>query len=85
MGFLMSDGLEIVRAFLKERLDIEPARVTSAATLEALDVDSLILLELFFEFEEKLGLALTKDIPSPKTIGQLLEIVKRLQTATSAG
>lgn len=79
----MTDGLEIVRAFLKERLDIEPARVMPEATLEELDVNSLILLELFFEFEEKLGLALVKDIPTPKTIGQLLEIVKRLQTAAA--
>jgi acyl carrier protein len=79
----MTDGLEIVRAFLKERLDIAPARVMPEATLEELDVDSLILLELFFEFEERLGLALTKDIPTPKTIAQLLEIVKRLQTAAA--
>ena len=81
----MSDELEIVRSFLKQRLDIEPSRVTPAATLAELDIDSLILLELFFEFEEKLGLNLSKDTPTPKTVGELLEIVKRLQNAAVTG
>jgi acyl carrier protein len=81
----MSDELEIVRSFLKERLDIEPARITPAATLAELDIDSLILLELFFEFEEKLGLNLSKDIPTPKTIGALVEIVKGLRRTATAG
>ena len=81
----MNNELEMVRAFLAQRLDIDPQRVTPSATLEEFEVDSLVLLELFFEFEEKFGLRLTKDIPTPKTIGELLNIVKRLQTATAAG
>lgn len=81
----MDEGLEIVRAFLKERLDIEPERVTPGATLESIDVDSLMLLELFFEFEERLGLNLAKDIPTPKTVGELLDIVERLQKNAAAG
>jgi acyl carrier protein len=83
--YLMNNDLEMVRAFLKERLDIDPQRVAPTATLEELEIDSLVLLELFFEFEQKAGLSLAKDIPTPKTIGELLGIVKRLQTATAAG
>jgi acyl carrier protein len=81
----MSEELEIVRSFLKQRLDIEPMRITPAATLAELDVDSLILLELFFEFEERLGLDLAKDMPTPKTVGQLLDVVKGLRRAATAG
>ena len=38
----MNDELEIVRGFLKERLDIDPARMMPEATLEELDIDSLM-------------------------------------------
>ncbi len=81
----MNDGLEIVRGFLQKRLGVEPSRVTPEAKLPDLDIDSMILLELFFEFEERLGFTLSRDIPTPKTIGDLLETVKRLQTAKAAG
>lgn len=81
----MSDELEIVRSFLKGRLDIEPDRITPVASLAELGIDSLILLELFFEFEEQLGLNLSKDIPTPKTVGELIEIVKGLRRTVAAG
>ncbi len=81
----MNDELAIMRTFLKGRLDIEPGRITPAATLAELEIDSLILLELFFEFEEQFGLNLAKDIPTPKTIGELVDIVKGLRRATAAG
>jgi acyl carrier protein len=85
MEISMNDGLEIVRGFLQKRLGVEPSRVKPEAKLPDLDIDSMILLELFFEFEERLGLNLSRDIPTPKTIGDLLETVKRLQTAKAAG
>jgi acyl carrier protein len=81
----VNDELAIMRTFLKGRLDIEPARITPGATLAELEIDSLILLELFFEFEEQFGLNLAKDIPTPKTIGELVDIVKGLRRATAAG
>ena len=70
----MNNLLSIVRDFLKDRMDIDPARVTPEATLEELAVDSLMLLELMFEFEEKLNTPLPQDLPPPKTIGELLAI-----------
>ena len=81
----VNDELAIMRTFLKGRLDIEPGRITPAANLAELEIDSLILLELFFEFEEQFGLNLAKDIPTPKTIGELVDIVKGLRRATAAG
>jgi acyl carrier protein len=84
MSLAVNDELEIVRGFLAERLGVDPARVTPAATLEELDVESLVLLELFFEFEEKLDLNLSQDLPTPKTVGQLIEIVKGLKAASAA-
>ena len=68
----MNDLLSIVRDFLQDRMDLDPARVTPEATLEELGVDSLMLLELMFEFEEKLNTPLPQDLPPPKTVGELL-------------
>lgn len=81
----MNDDLELVRGFLKNRLNIDPVRVKPEATLAELEVDSLILLELFFEFEEKLNVNLSQDLPTPKTIGQLLGIVHGLRGSPKAG
>jgi acyl carrier protein len=81
----MNDDLELVRGFLKDRLNIDPLRVKPEATLDELEVDSLVLLELFFEFEEKLNVNLSPDLPTPKTIGQLLGIVSGLRGSPKAG
>jgi acyl carrier protein len=81
----MNDELEIVRGFLKDRLNIDPARITPDARLEELDIDSLMLLELFFELEEKLGVNLSQDLPTPRTVGELVAIVKGLPGARTAG
>jgi acyl carrier protein len=81
----MGNELEIVRGFLAKRLGTAPAKVVPAARLQDLDVDSMLLLELFFEFEETLGLELCRDIPTPKTVGDLLDTIKRLRTAQAAG
>lgn len=79
MNTLPNDELEIVRAFLQDRLNIDPARLSREATLQELDIDSLMLLELFFEFEEKLNIELPQNLPTPKTIGHLIEIVEGLK------
>jgi acyl carrier protein len=81
----MNDELAIVRDFLQERLSLDPARIRPEATLEELDIDSLMLLELFFEFEEKLDVNLAQNLPTPKTVGQLIEIVKGLSRTKKTG
>lgn len=78
------NSLSVIRAFLKERLDIDPERVTPEATLEDLGVDSLMLLELMFEFEEKLNVTLAEDTATPRTVGELLAVVERIQQTTPA-
>jgi acyl carrier protein len=70
--------LEIVRGFLHERLNVDPAKVVPEATLAELAVDSLTLMELFFEFEERLDITLAQGMPTPQTIGELLGIIKGL-------
>jgi acyl carrier protein len=75
------DSLAILRDFLAERLAVAPERVQPAAALEDLGVDSLMLLELLFEFEDRLGIQLSKDTQTPKTVGELLRLVETLRAA----
>lgn len=81
----MAEELEIVRGFLERRLGIAPARIMPAVRLCDLDVNSMLLLELFFEFEDKLGLELSKCTATPKTVGDLLDAVRQMRAAKAAG
>ena len=75
------DILAIIRDFLKDRLGLEHDKITPDATLESLGIDSLMLLELLFECEEKLDVKLSNDIATPKTVGELVAVVEQLQQA----
>ena len=72
------DNLTILSEFLHKREGIDPARITREATLEELKIDSLLQIELLFEFEDRLGVKVPQDIPEPKTVGDLLTIVEKL-------
>jgi len=81
---MKQDNLALLSEFLHKRENIEPARVTPEASLEELKIDSLLLLELLFEFEDKLGVTMPQDITPPKTVGDLLAIVDRLKVGKDA-
>lgn len=69
----------IIQSFLQERLGVSGAELTENTTLESLGIDSLMLLELMFECEEKLGIKLSQDVGTPTTVGELLHLVEQLQ------
>lgn len=69
--------LKILQDFLQERTEIEPSKIVPEATLEELGIDSLMQLELLFEFEEKLQISLPDVEERPKTIGELVALVEK--------
>lgn len=77
--------LSILRDFLQERTEIDPAKVIPEATLEELGIDSLLQLELLFEFEEKLNINLPDVEDRPKTIGDLVSLVEQHIATLPAG
>jgi len=81
---MKQENLTLLSEFLHKRENIDPARVTPEASLEELKVDSLLLLELLFEFEDKLGVTIPQDITPPKTVGDLLAIVDELKVGKDA-
>jgi acyl carrier protein len=70
--------LPIIRQFLHERLQINPDSVSADSTLAELKVDSLRMLDLMFDLEEKLDIVLTSDIPAVRTVGELDDLLDRL-------
>ena len=65
------DSIGLIRDFLQERLGVAPDRVVPEATLANLGVDSLMMLELMFEFEDRFGIQLPSDLTTPKTVGDM--------------
>lgn len=74
------DSLGLIRDFLQDRLGVEPVRVLSEAPLNSLGVDSLMMLELIFEFEDRFGITLSKNLKSPKTVGEMAALMDRLRS-----
>ena len=67
-----------MRDVLTENLDVEPEAVTEDATLESLGVDSLDMVELICDIEERCEI----DFGEPEgitTIGQIVEHIDSLK------
>lgn len=73
------DSLGLIREFLQDRIGVTPEQVVSEAPLETLGVDSLMMLELMFEFEDRFGITLSKDLKSPRTVGDMAELMDQLR------
>ncbi|KAB2968429.1 phosphopantetheine-binding protein [Zoogloea sp.] len=69
------ETLTVIREFLHDRLEVDPAAIQPETTLEELKIDSLLLVELIFECEEKFNVIFERDVPTPKNIGELITIV----------
>ena len=69
-------ALETMQTLLKERLDIDKDRVTLDASLEDLGIDSLMQIELLFDFEDKYKVKIPDLTQKPTTISELLAVVE---------
>lgn len=72
------DTLAIIKELLVENLDVEEGLITEEATFESLGVDSLDMVELICELEEKCEI----DFGEPEgleAIGDLIAYVASLQ------
>ncbi len=81
-----ANDLALIQDFLKSRVaSFSPEKIVPGATLTELGIDSLMLVELLFEFEDHAGITVSTDLPMPKTVGELLQQLKdiRSQQATT--
>ena len=77
-------AIELIREFLRERLAADPAAVVPEAALADLGVDSLMMLELMFEFEDRFAIKLESDLKAPQTVGELATLMEALIAQQSA-
>lgn len=69
--------MDIIKELLSENLDIDPETVSEDSTFDSLGVDSLDMVELICELEERCDV----DFGEPEgleTVGQLVEYVDSL-------
>ncbi len=83
LKFAPMDSIGLIREFLKDRLGVEPETVVSEAQLAELGVDSLMMLELMFEFEDRFGIKLSNDLKTPRTVGEMVALMDGLRTDQS--
>ncbi len=74
----MSDTFEEVKKIIVELLDVEEANVTSESRFrEDLEADSLDLVELIMEFEERFGGEIPdEDAQAISTVGQAVDYIE---------
>jgi acyl carrier protein len=69
-------ALETMQTLLHERLGIDKDKVTLDASLEDLGIDSLMQIELLFDFEDKYKVKIPDITEKPTTIGELLAVIE---------
>jgi acyl carrier protein len=72
-----SEALDAFREIAVEMLDVEPDQVTESAKFgEDLEADSLDLVELVMELEERFDISVPEeDLEGVATVGQALDVV----------
>ena len=65
-------SIDIIKDILQEKLELDPASLTEDATFESLGVDSLDLVELICEIEDRLGI----DFGDPEGLATLGDVAK---------
>lgn len=70
------DILNTIKDILKENLDIDPNSVNENSTFKSLGIDSLDLVELVFELENRLDI----DFGDPENLKTVGDVVKYIET-----
>jgi acyl carrier protein len=73
---MSKSALETMQELLHERLGIEKDKVTAEASLGDLGIDSLMQIELLFDFEDKYKVKISDTSARPTTIGELLKVIE---------
>lgn len=77
------ETLELLQEFIKRRVGNLTEPVTLESNLEAIGVDSLMLLDLMFDLEDKYNVRMPDDLPRPQTVGDLIAIFDQLKPSSA--
>ena len=65
-------SIDIIKEILQDKLELDPAALADDATFESLGIDSLDLVELICEIEDRLGI----DFGDPEGLATLGDVAK---------
>ena len=68
--------IDAIREILQENLDIDPASVTEESTFDSLDIDSLDMVQMICDLEDKLGI----DFGEPEGLQNVGDVVKHIES-----
>ena len=68
--------IDTIREILAENLDIAPESVTEESTFDSLNIDSLDLVELVCNLEEKLDI----DFGEPEGLQNVGDVIKHIES-----
>ena len=68
--------IDTIREILAENLDIAPESVTEESTFESLDIDSLDMVQLICDLEDKLDI----DFGEPEGLQNVGDVVKHIES-----
>jgi acyl carrier protein len=74
------DTLQQVREYIGKKVGTPAEQIVPEATLESIGVDSLMLLDLMFDFEDLLKIKLPNDLPRPETVAELIQVFESYNT-----
>lgn len=81
---MSEEMLQLVSRHLVEHFGTDAEVISPSATLEDLGLDSMALVELLLILEEEFGTPMPEDDESaPRTLGELVERVERIQRETA--
>lgn len=72
------ETIEIVKSVLQDNLDIDPAEVTAESTFETLGVDSLDMVELVCDLEDRCDIEFGEP-DGLATVGGLVDYIESLR------
>lgn len=81
----MDNVLDLIKNYLDRHLDNPPENMTPESRLDEIGIDSLGLLELIFDLEDQYKISVPQDIPTPETVGQLIEIIEQYKPVAVNG
>ncbi|MDR0480853.1 MAG: acyl carrier protein [Gallionellaceae bacterium] len=79
----MDENLALIKEFLNKSVKNSPENLTPETTFESLGLDSMSMLELMFEIEDKYGIHIPNSAPTPNNIGELMELIKQYKPASA--
>ena len=77
--------LDTIREMMVDQFQLDPVRVTPAATLEDLNIDSLSAVEFMFLLEEKFNITAPAELVEMRTVQDIGNEIDRLIAAQHGG